>query len=336
MGKLNPTRLAGIVSRLPKVESPDLIVGIETMDDAGVFRIAENLALVQTLDFFYPIVNDPRSFGRIVAANALSDVWAMGGEARTALNILAFPAGKIPEEAVEDLLAGGSEKLVEAGVVLVGGHTMEQEDFVYGMSVTGTIDPSRVLTNTAARAGDALILTKPLGTGVYSNTFAANHLADDHYRVFVESMERLNVYGARILEDYAPSAMTDVTGFGLLGHALPLARNAGRVLEIEAHLVPFLPEIDRYLGPHPAQGVCKTRQYVSKVTQIDDGVDSWRAIVMHEAQTSGGLLAAVAPDKADEAVARLREAGDRTAAVIGRVADAPPQGDPPIYLRILP
>jgi selenide,water dikinase len=337
VGKLNPTKLAGILERLPRTDCPDLLVGMDTMDDAGVYRITPDVALVQSVDFFYPVVNDARAFGQIVAANSLSDLWAMGARALTAMNILAYPAGKIPVEVVEELLTGGSEKLAEAGVSLVGGHTMEQEELVYGMSVTGVVHPAEVVTNARARVGDAILLTKPLGTGVFANALVADALPPGHYEAFVASMSRLNLYAARVLGGFAVRALTDVTGFGLLGHALPLGRNAGVCLEIEAGRVPLLPDVLDLMAEHFPHQVCKSRTYVQPHLVVGEGVDPRHLPLFCDAQTSGGLLALVPPDRAGEAIAALREGGDPAAAMIGTVISAPPPREgKAVHLRLVP
>jgi selenide,water dikinase len=308
---------------------------MDSMDDAGVFRLTPDLALVQTVDFFYPVVNDPRAFGRIVAANSLSDVWAMGGKALTAMNLLAYPAGQIPPEVIEELLIGGSEKLQEAGVVLVGGHTLEQEELTYGMSVTGIVHPDATLTNACARVGDALILTKPLGTGVYANALSRDALDTIHYDAFVGTMERLNLYAADVLRRFDVGAVTDVTGFGLLGHALPIARNAGVTLAVRADAVPLLPDTLQYLTEFYAKEVCKCRRYVAPFLEVAAGVDPAYPTIFSEAQTSGGLLVSIRPDQAEAAVAALRESGDPASAIIGEVLPGPASdAEKPCYLRV--
>jgi len=327
--------LAGILERLPRTESPDLIVGMETMDDAGVFRITRDIALVQTVDFFYPIVNDPRAFGRIVAANSLSDAWAMGARVLTAMNILAYPAGKISADITEQLLKGGSEKLQEAGAVLVGGHTMEQEELVYGMSVTGTIHPDAVLTNRRAREGDRIILTKPLGTAVLSNALNDDALDEPAYEVFVKSMERLNVYAASALQRFDVSAVTDVTGFGLLGHALPMSRNSGVTIVIHAQSVPLLPLVLHLMAEFPSRGVCKNTDFAEPYMEKADDLDPRLVTLCLEAETSGGLLIAVHPGQAADLVNTLHEAGDAAAAEIGNITSARTrENGSPVYLRI--
>lgn len=293
---------------------------METMDDAGVFRLRDDLALVQSVDFFFPAVNDPRTFGRIVAANSLSDIWAMGGKAVTAMNLLAYPAGKIPAAAIEELLIGGSEKLVEAGVALAGGHTLELDFFVYGMSVTGTVDPRRIMTNSRLRQGDALILTKPLGTDIYCDAHAKDGLSSAQYALFVTQMERLNMYASETLKAFDVSAMTDVTGFGLLGHALPMARSAELCIVINEEQVPRLPDIASLRKEFRHQQVCKCKDYILPWADVDSGVGDTSMELLAGAQTSGGLLAAVRSEQAEEAVRALRDGGDVAAAVIGYAA----------------
>ncbi|MBN2415380.1 selenide, water dikinase SelD [bacterium] len=334
---MSPAGLAGILDKLPKTGSTDLLVGMDTMDDAGVFRLSDDLALVQSVDFFFPAVNDPRTFGRIVAANSLSDIWAMGGTPVTAMNLLAYPAGKIPSSAIEELLTGGSEKLVEAGVVLAGGHTLELEFFIYGMSVTGTIDPRTIRTNARLREGDALILTKPLGTDIYCDAHTRDGLSAAGYRLFVEQMERLNKYASETLASFDVSAMTDVTGFGLLGHSLPMARNAGLCIVINEERVPRLPDIPELRKTFRHQQVCKCRDYILPWAAVDPAVGDASMELLSGAQTSGGLLAAVRSDQAERAVQALREVGDTAASVIGHASRAEKgEGGSPIFLRITP
>ncbi|OPL18005.1 MAG: hypothetical protein AVO35_07540 [Candidatus Aegiribacteria sp. MLS_C] len=302
------------------------------MDDAGVYRIGDDIALVQTVDFFFPIVDDPRSFGRIAAANSMSDIWAMGARAITAMNILAYPAGKIPAEVVEELLTGAAEKLHEAGVVLLGGHTMEQEDLLYGMSVTGITSPETAITNDNARPGDLVVLTKPLGTGVYCDAMMNDGLAPDRYDVFVYWMERLNKYASEIMQRFPVSCLTDVTGFGLLGHSLPIARNAGVRILIRSKDVPMLPGLPEMLDTFNPKGVCKCTDYTEQWSRISEDVEPGRYTVMAEAQTSGGLLATVDPGQAEQLVMTLREHGDTEATIIGEVME---MDEPSVYLDVV-
>ena len=299
--------------------SPNLLVGIENMDDAGVYKVSEEIALVQTVDFFFPVVNDPRMNGMIAAANSLSDVWAMGAKAHTAMNVLAYPPGLINAEVIGEMLAGGSEKLVEAEVSLVGGHTMEQEDLLYGMSVTGTVHPDRIKTNTGANLNDLIILTKPLGTGVYANGMMKDGVTTAQYREVTESMSRLNMYAATILNRFRVSAMTDVTGFGLLGHALPIAKSSNLTVQINQNSVPLLSDIFDLLERFTTLGVCKVSEYVNDYLTVQSGVHPDRLKLFTEAETSGGLLAFIHPDDADEALKLLRDNGDETSEIIGSV-----------------
>ena len=292
---------------------------METMDDAGVVRLSPDLAIVQTLDFFQPIVNDPASFGRIVAANSMSDVWAMGGKALTAMNILAYPSKKIPVSVIEQLLTGACEKLKEANVMLVGGHSMELSELFYGMSVTGTMHPERVLTNARARVGDQLILTKPLGTAVYSEALYKDGLTEEQYREFSSSMERLNLYASEVFQQYEVSALTDVTGFGLIGHALPFARNAGVTVRIRLNRVPHFSDFFDLMQKFLPTQTWKNTEYVGPFLWKEPGISDDEFALVAEAQTSGGLLAAVRPDHVERVLSALHAAGDPRAAVIGEI-----------------
>jgi selenide,water dikinase len=308
---------------------------METMDDAGVFRISDDMALVQTVDFFSPVVADPRTFGRIVAANCLSDVWAMGGRALTAMNLLCFPTSRIPETAVEDLMQGASEKLVEAGVVLVGGHTMEQDELVYGMSITGTIDPGRALRNSMARIGDRLILTKPIGSGVVTTANMAVGMPPAILDPVVASMERLNRYASEVLYGFDTSALTDITGFGLLGHALAMARSGEVGMRFHAGSIPFFEGAAELTVDHLPKGSRLNRQYAEPFTGLAPGLDGKVAWLVFDAQTSGGLLAAVRQDQAEDALDAVRSAGDTDAAIVGEVTGLEPdvEGET-VYLTV--
>jgi selenide,water dikinase len=329
-----PGRLSGILSKLPRVFSPDLIVGMDTMDDAGVFRINDTTALVQTVDFFSPVVGDPRTFGRIAAANSMSDIWAMGGKALTAMNLLCFPGGKLEVEVIEEIMTGSSEKLVEAGVVLVGGHTAEQDEVVFGLSVTGIIHPDNVRTNSKARIGDLLILTKPLGSGILSTANKADPLEAEVMGPLTKSMERLNMYACNVLNQFDVSTMTDVTGFGLMGHSLALARSAGVGVVFNSEDIPLFHGAMDYVEDYFPGGSAQNRKYVGDNAYIDPDVSEDLADVLFDAQTSGGLLAAVRADQAEEVVAALRECGDEFSEIIGRVVNSPEPGQP--FLIVFP
>ncbi len=311
--------------------SPDLLVGMENMDDAGVYRITDEIALVQTVDFFFPIVNDPEMNGKIAAANSLSDVWAMGARAHTAMNVLAYPPGLINAEIIGEMLAGGSKKLVEAKVALVGGHTMEQEDLLYGMSVTGSVHPSKIKTNTNAQINDLIILTKPLGTGVYANGMMKDGITTSQYKEVTSSMSRLNMYAADVFTNFRVSAMTDVTGFGLLGHALPIAKQGNLTIEIQANRVPLLTDIFKLLKTYTTLGVCKVSEYVEPFLLVQNRVSTQLVKLFTESETSGGLLAFIHPDDAEKAVRMLHDAGDERASIIGSVTEL---AEKDRYLRV--
>jgi selenide, water dikinase len=226
---------------LPRPNDPRLLVGIDTLDDAGVFVVADDLALVQTVDFFAPIVDDPYSFGQVAAANALSDVYAMGGEPLTALNIVGFPTDKLPMQVLADILRGADEKIREAGAIVVGGHSVIDDEVKFGLAVTGRVNPRAMLTNAAARAGDRLVLTKPIGTGLLATAAKRGEISPTEERALIESMATLNREASRAARDVGARCATDITGFGLLGHASHVARASGVTLVIRMASVPVLP-----------------------------------------------------------------------------------------------
>ena len=297
----------------------DLLVGTSTADDAGVFRIAPDLALVQTVDFFSPIVDDPFQFGAIAAANALSDVYAMGGEPRTALNIACFPQTGVPDGVLGDILRGGQAKAAEAGVVVVGGHTVIDEEIKYGMAVTGTVHPDRILRNVGARPGDVLVLTKPLGTGIVTTAVKRGGGTAAELGAAVASMTALNAAASRVLRA-AAHACTDVTGFALLGHAYEMAHGSGVRFMIESARLPLLPGVVRLVAEGHLTGGCRrNRDWLADKVEVRAGVPSALAEVAHDPQTSGGLMAALAPTDVPQALEGLRAAGVEAAA-IGTVA----------------
>ena len=308
---------------LPAVTDPNVLVGYATGDDAGVFRLHDGLALVQSLDVLTPIVDDPRQFGQIAAANALSDIYAMGGTPRTALNFLALPRDGAGLEVARDILAGGAEKVAEAGAALLGGHTIEDTELKFGLAVTGTIHPARMLTNAGARPGDALILTKPLGTGIVATAIKAGLASPEAIAAATASMAALNAAAARAALACGAHACTDVTGFGLVGHLLEMLDASGVGAVVEAARVPILPGARDYcsMGLRTVAGGRSAQFYACKV----DGADQADPIlldVLHDAQTSGGLLIA-APDP-HALLARLRDEGVAHAAHVGRIrAEAP-------------
>jgi selenide,water dikinase len=335
--KLAPGSLAAVLSRLPKQGDPNVLVGFETSDDAGIYRIAPNLALVQTVDFFTPLVDDPFTFGKIAATNALSDVYAMGGEPVTALSIVCFPQdGDL--DVLEQIMRGGMATMAEAGCAVVGGHSVRDAEIKFGYAVTGLIDPQRVLTNTGARAGDVLILSKPIGTGVITTAIKQGKAMPEWIASAVESMTTLNRAASRLVRECdGVHAMTDVTGFGLMGHGRELAIGSGMRIEIVVDQVPRIEgALDAvHLGAIPA-GLLANREFAECIGADAPGSripDDLRTL-FYDPQTAGGLLVSVAADSAEALLGSLRGAG-LNAAKIGSVRGpyAPGGGEPAILLR---
>ena len=296
------------------------MVGLGTVDDAGVYQISEDLALVQTVDFFTPIVDDPFDFGRIAAANALSDVYAMGGVPKTAMNLVAYPMKKLGREILRAVLAGGIEKLKEARTVLIGGHSIEDEEFKYGLSVTGFVHPEKIYTNRGMRPGDALVLTKPLGTGIINTAVKGGLASADTISRVTTLMAELNRTAAEVLRAFPISACTDVTGFGLLGHLAEMVYGSGLGVTLESRSIPVLPEALEFaaMGFVPA-GAHRNRTFRQSMVQLGPGVGPVMRDVLFDPQTSGGLLVACPQKHALDLEHRLVDAGVEKATVIGRV-----------------
>jgi len=283
--------------------------------------VSDDLALVQTLDFFAPIVDDPYDFGRVAAANALSDVYAMGGEPLTAMNIAGFPTGKLPIEVLSDILRGAQDVVHAAGAIIVGGHTVTDDEVKFGLSVTGRVDPRRMLTNDAALVGDLLILTKPLGTGILSTAAKNGRLLAEHLAALVASMTTLNAIASRVAIALDSHCATDVTGFGLLGHASHVARASGVSIRIDRAAIPLLPGTrEAWAAGARTGGGERNLDFVADLVDWGAASDADRAILV-DPQTSGGLLVALRPERAAEYLSRVQ-----TAAVIGEViASGPPR-----------
>jgi selenide, water dikinase len=309
---------------LPESSDSALLVGYNLADDAGVYRIGDEQALIQTVDFFTPIVDDPFTFGAIAAANALSDVYAMGGRPLTALNIVGFPHDQLEMEVLNQILLGGHSKVQEAGAVLVGGHTVRDPELKYGLSVTGVVHPDRVVTNAGARPGDRLILTKKLGTGLIANAFKADQIGEDDMVEAIASMTALNRIAAEQMGRFSVHACTDVTGFGLLGHAAEMAEASQVSLSFRAASVPMI-DLALDLGAQPLGGGSRDNQlFLADVVGVDTDVPQARANVMFDAQTSGGLLIALPADQAEPLLTALRENGVCAAAIVGEVTAGTP------------
>lgn len=317
--KVGSADLAAVMRDFPPATDPNVIVGFATSDDAGVYRLSDDLALVQTVDFFPPVVDDPYDFGRIAAANALSDVYAMGGTPRTALNIATFPIEELGHATLARILAGGAAIAREAGVAILGGHTLKDDEPKYGMAVTGTIHPERAITNAGARVGDVLVLTKPLGTGILSAALKKGAIDAAQIAPAVRWMTTLNRAASIAMIAAGAHAATDITGFGLLGHGFELARASGVRLRITAATVPVY-ELARELirvGIAPGGSRNNAREHES-FTTFADGIPADLRLLLSDAQTSGGLLIAIAPERLATLLAGLREP-EALGAVIGRI-----------------
>jgi selenide, water dikinase len=305
---------------LPDFRDERLLIGSDTMDDAGVYKLTDEIALIQTLDFFTPIVDDPHLFGQIAAANALSDVYAMGGVPIIALNIVCFPSEDM--DLLTEVLLGGAQKVKEADALLVGGHSVEDPEPKYGLSVTGTVHPLKVISNAAAKVGDVLVLTKPLGTGILTTAVKGRILTEADIGAAIQSMAALNRVGAEEMQRIGVTAATDITGFGFLGHAREMAQASGVALEIQATRLPLLPlALDMAeMGLLPG-GLHANRHHLGTRVRMDGEVPTALADVLFDPQTSGGLLMAIAADKASILIENLKGRGVLQASPVGRVVD---------------
>ena len=309
---------------MPATRDPNLLVGFNHFDDAGVYRLNEREALVQTVDFFTPIIDDPYTFGAIAAANALSDVYAMGGKPLTALNIACFPANELAPEVLSQILRGGQSKVVEADCTLVGGHTVQDPELKYGLAVTGLVHPDHIYTNAGAQPGDRLILSKKLGTGLIANAFKAGRLAEADLVEAVESMLALNKAAAETLPDFAVHACTDVTGFGLLGHAAEMAEGSQVGMTFYAARVPALAHSLALAAKGLQGGSLDNQRFLASKVTIATRVDPAHANLLFDAQTSGGLLIAVAAAEAEALLNALRQNGVEAAALVGEATGENP------------
>ncbi len=315
--------MAQVLRQLEPPKHPDLLVGTDTLDDAGVFRIAPDLALVQTTDFFPPLVDDPYEFGRIAAANALSDVYAMGGEPLTALNLVGFPDKDLPVEILVEILRGGADAVREAGATIVGGHSVRDSEIKYGLAVTGRMHPDQVWTNAGARPGDVLVLTKPIGSGVLTSAAKAGKLPEAELHEAITVMRSLNRPGCDAGRQVSVNACTDVTGFGLVGHAFEMAVGSDVAIELWAREVPLIPRTLEFAREGVLTRTHKaTAAFLGEQLSVDAEVETALAGALMDAQTSGGLLFSVPPDQAAELQRHLRDVGALCAAIIGRVTEA--------------
>jgi selenide,water dikinase len=297
---------------------------MERIEDAGVYKLTEELAIVQTVDFFTPIVDDPFTFGQIAAANSLSDVYAMGGKPLTAMNIVCFPIQTMEVSILREVLLGGLEKMREAEVVLVGGHSVDDQELKYGLAVTGTIHPQKVLRKETAKPGDRLILTKPLGTGIINTAIKADVASREAAETVAKSMTTLNQKASEIMQEIGANACTDITGFGLLGHASEMIENTDIGMVIYAEAVPVFPEAEELaaMGMIPG-GLYRNRDFRNDFVEFKPGVSQFRRDILFDPQTSGGLLISVPADRALKMLDRLHQAGVIKAAIIGEVVAKP-------------
>lgn len=301
---------------------PQLLVGTETADDAAVWQIDDKTAVIATTDFFMPMVDDPRAFGRIAATNAISDIYAMGGRPIMALAILGMPIDKLPVETIREILDGGRSICAEAGIPVAGGHSIDSPEPIYGLAVIGLADPAKLRRNADAKVGDALILTKGLGVGIYSAAIKKGALDQAGIDEMIASTTLLNRIGADLAEDAAVHAITDVTGFGILGHGLEVARGSKAKVVIDRAALPLLTRAEELAQAGYITGA-STRNWAAYGTEVTlpEGCPDWQRALLTDPQTSGGLLVAVAPEAAEAWVQRLHEAGYPLASVVGRVEE---------------
>jgi selenide, water dikinase len=307
-----------VLHDLPKFNNADMLVGTETSDDAGVFRLRADLAIVNTVDFFTPIVDDPYIFGQIAAANSLSDVYAMGGEPKTAMNIVCFPKGKMDMDILGEILKGGADKVKESGAVVIGGHSIIDEEIKYGMAVTGTIHPDKILRNVGVQEGDVMILTKPLGTGIITTALKKGKASKESIDEAVGFMTTLNAAAAAIIRKYPVHACSDVTGYGILGHALEMASGSSVTLILESQNFPVMAGAPRLAEKGYITGGCqRNRDYLKDKITVEKSLSEGLVEVAFDPQTSGGLLIAVARRHGAKLLEELHAAGVKAATQVG-------------------
>lgn len=309
-----------MINHLPEYPNDRVLVGPKTFSDAGIYKISDELATVSTLDFFTPVVNNPYDYGQIAAANALSDVYAMGGKPITAMNILCYPIKTLDKDVLVEILKGGADKVNEAGAAVVGGHTLQDSEIKYGLSVTGIVHPDKVVTNAGAQAGDVLVLTKPLGTGLIISAIKAKKVLEEHISLATGSMVLLNKTASEIMVDVGVHACTDITGFGLIGHACEMAEASKVTLSFSSQCIPIFDGCERYVRMGLIPGVSRlSKKYLKDAVRVNSKVRAELVDIMFDAQTSGGLLISLPQEKANALCARLKEKGVMTACIVGYV-----------------
>lgn len=318
--KLRPQLLEEVLKKMPAPTDGNILVGIDTYDDAAVYRLDDRTAVVQTVDFFTPVVDDPFQFGAVAAANSLSDIYAMGGQPLFALSIVGFPSNRLPLSVLEEILKGARTVAEEAGISIIGGHTIDDTEPKFGLTVTGVIDPQKVMTNSNARVGDILILTKPIGTGILSTAMKQDLLRDGQAAALVATMTTLNRAASEAMQAVGANSCTDVTGFGLLGHLLEMMKGSGTAAELDAGKVPLLPGVTELAAAGVLPGGTRDNHgFTAPFVDYDQAVSLPKRVILNDAQTSGGLLISVAPEKAEALLALLVEKGVSDAVTVGRV-----------------
>ena len=310
---------------MPLLSDPNVLRGMASMDNAGVYKLTDDLAIVQTVDFFTPVVDDPYTFGQIAVVNSLSDIYTMGAKPLTAMNIVCFPTETMDISVLQAVLQGGASKMVEAKVVLMGGHSIDDTELKYGLSVTGIINPKKLLTNSGAKAGDKLILTKPLGTGIISTALKQGLANKEAVAKITKSMLTLNDKTSELMQEIGVHACTDITGFGFIGHAAPFVQDNQAGININMSALPVFPEAVEFakqgIGPG---GLQRNREFYSHILKVSGKVPTYMLDILFDPQTSGGLLISLAPAKAERLLSKLKQAGVTDAAIIGEVVKEHP------------
>lgn len=314
--------IAQVVQDLPKFDDPNMIVGAEHFSDAGVYRLSDDVAVVQTVDFFPPIVDDPFVFGQIAAANSLSDCYAMGGQPKTALNIVCFPDDEAPLATLQEILRGGADRVIEAGAVILGGHSVRDAEIKYGLAVTGVVHPDRMMSNDKAQPGDVLVLTKALGTGFVTTAYRAGKCDEETLKHTTDRMIQLNAVAGQAALELGATAATDITGFGLAGHGSEMAQASNVSLHIHLSQLPKLPGSEGFnkKGYH-TRANATNREFTTPMTEFVSKDSTPDAEFLVDPQTSGGLLVAISADRANEFIQRCHDGNVKDATVVGEVEE---------------
>lgn len=321
-GKLSVDLVNQVLKGLPTFDDPNLLVGAEYCSDAGAYKISDDLAILNTVDFFPPLVDDPYTFGKIAATNALSDIYAMGGRPLTALNIVCFPDQQLPMDVLNQILRGGGEQVKAAGAVVVGGHSLRDTEVKYGMAITGCVEPAKMMRNSLAQPGDVLVLTKALGTGFVTTALKGKCCPDDVYQAATASMTQLNRIGAEAATALGVKSMTDVTGFGLSGHSFEMASASDVTIHLQVSNLPKLPGTAALIEQKLFTRANKTnRAFVEQAMRIEDGVDEADLNYVFDPQTSGGLLIAIPEQHSEKLVQSCIEQGATETSIIGHVTE---------------